>query len=319
MGSGSFDREAATRRINLAGGSANLFDHDRKVRSGAASGAHEDLLLKNKPIRECRYSADSPNATPVVLVLDVTGSMSSLPKRVLGEMPKAFGAIQDQASIKDPQLLVAAVGDSYSDKAPFQVGEFEADDELIEAQTAKIYCEGNGGGQSKESYGLPIHFLARQVEADCFQDGRKGLAFIVCDEDYYSTITNVDMEWLGLEPGTPVMDITELVEEAKTHWNLYVVRPTNNGYFTNSSISQRWKDLVGEENVLAIDSPDEISSLMAGVSASLAGLDPTTTVNHLRDAGLKVGDHTSRSIMRITPSEIETIDANDGSEAVVQN
>ena len=116
---------------------------------------HKDLDPKGVAVHESRDSADNPNATPVIVGLDVTGSMGmiahTMAQKGLGVL---FQEILDRKPISDPHIMFMGIGDAASDRAPLQVSQFEADDRIIE-QLTKLWVEGSGGGNDSESYNLP--------------------------------------------------------------------------------------------------------------------------------------------------------------------
>lgn len=66
------------------------FDYDTKVKTGSApKAAHVTLdpkKIKNFK-RECRDSETHPTSKPIYIGLDVTGSMSEVPKAVQKQLP----------------------------------------------------------------------------------------------------------------------------------------------------------------------------------------------------------------------------------------
>ncbi len=62
-------------------------------------------------VRESRDSEEHPDTVSIVLALDVTGSMGSIPHHLVKEgLPKIMGNII-QSGTPDPQLLFLAIGD----------------------------------------------------------------------------------------------------------------------------------------------------------------------------------------------------------------
>lgn len=62
-------------------------------------------------VRESRDSSEHPETTPIIIALDVTGSMRRTPHEMIKDnFPKLMDALM-QLGIKDPQLLFMAVGD----------------------------------------------------------------------------------------------------------------------------------------------------------------------------------------------------------------
>ena len=97
-------------------------------------------------VRECRDSEEHPQSTPIIIALDVTGSMLDIPHKMITEqLPFIMGKIQ-QMGIPDPQLLFMAVGDHEWDRYPIQIGQFESDTTKIVDMLQSFVLEGGGGG-----------------------------------------------------------------------------------------------------------------------------------------------------------------------------
>lgn len=139
---------------------------------------------KNIVVRESRDSADNPMSTPIILGLDVTGSMHYVIDKMAREgMPKVCQEIYDRRPITDPHIMCMGIGDVVArDDAPLQCTQFEADIRISE-QINDIWLEGGGGGNRYEGYNLPWYFAAMKTEIDCFEKrGQKGYLFTIGDE-----------------------------------------------------------------------------------------------------------------------------------------
>lgn len=87
--------------------------------------------MVNVGVRECRDSQEHPYSTPIIIALDVTGSMMNTPYEMIkNHLPKIMDSVM-QMGVRDPQLLFMAVGDHEYDRYPIQVGQFESDTEKI--------------------------------------------------------------------------------------------------------------------------------------------------------------------------------------------
>jgi hypothetical protein len=96
--------------------------------------------------RESLDSADNPEATPIIVALDVTGSMGIIADRIAkGGLGQLFQGILDRKPVQNPHLMFMGIGDARTDEAPLQVSQFEADNRIVD-QLTKIWLEGNGGG-----------------------------------------------------------------------------------------------------------------------------------------------------------------------------
>lgn len=93
-------------------------------------------------VRESRDSNEHPETTPIIIALDVTGSMRRTPHEMIKDnFPKLMDALM-QLGVKDPQLLFMAVGDHEYDRYPIQVGQFESDTEKIVNSLEEFVLEG---------------------------------------------------------------------------------------------------------------------------------------------------------------------------------
>lgn len=138
-----------------------------------------DLLNPYKVVRECRDSEEHPNTIPVILALDVTGSMGPAAEAVA----KQLGDIMDNlyGKITDVEFMIMAIGDLSYDDAPIQASQFESDIRIAE-QLEKVFFEKGGGGNHWESYTAPWYFGVHNTDLDCWKRGKKGIIITMGDE-----------------------------------------------------------------------------------------------------------------------------------------
>ncbi len=130
-------------------------------------------------MRECCDSADHPRTLPVVLALDVTGSMGTAAAEVARKMNGVMTRLYRQ--IRDVEFMVMGIGDLSYDRAPIQISQFEADIRIAE-QLDRIYLEYGGGGNAYESYTAAWYMGAFHTRLDCWKRGKKGLMITMGDE-----------------------------------------------------------------------------------------------------------------------------------------
>lgn len=131
-------------------------------------------------VRECVNSDEHPNTIPVILALDVTGSMGS----ACQETAEALGVIITNLykNHKDIEFCVMGIGDLAYDSAPIQMSQYESDVRIAEALD-KIYMEGGGGGNGYESYTAAWYMGLKRTKLDCFdKQQRKGIIITMGDE-----------------------------------------------------------------------------------------------------------------------------------------
>lgn len=181
MGSGSFTASSFTSYSNSRGRSvdstgfvtnANLTDYYTQ------HYIHKDMVPYNV-IRECVDSEEHPNTIPVILALDLTGSMGGACVKTAQSLNKIMTMLYEKFT--DIEFLIMGVGDLECDRAPVQVSQFESDVRIAE-HTDKLYMEHGGGGNGYESYTAAWYFGLKHTKLDCWKRGKKGIIITMGDE-----------------------------------------------------------------------------------------------------------------------------------------
>mgnify|MGYP001049464591 CR=1 FL=1 len=146
-----------------------------------------------KVVRQCCDSDEHPNTVPVILALDVTGSMGSAAAEVAKKLNEVMTKLYE--NVTDVEFLVMGIGDLSYDDAPIQASQFESDIRIAE-QLDKIYFEGGGGGNGFESYTAAWYFGIQHTDLDCWKRGKKGIIITMGDEPLnpylpYGKLSNV--------------------------------------------------------------------------------------------------------------------------------
>jgi len=127
MGGGSYSVGARTTRAKASGYHTDSVHTVFKQRNINVAMSPDGVNL-----RESRDSEEHPNSLAIVLALDVTGSMGSIPHNLVKNgLPTMMGSLI-QRGVEDTQLLFLAIGDHEYDRAPLQIGQFESSDELMD-------------------------------------------------------------------------------------------------------------------------------------------------------------------------------------------
>lgn len=130
--------------------------------------------------RECFDSNDHPNTTPIVVGLDVTGSMGYLAVEVATKaLNDLIMKLYSTGAVEDPALMCAAYGD-FRDSSPLQVTQFESDIRIAE-QLLEIYFENGGNGDVVPT--CLWDFLANHTNIDAIKKrNKKGFVFTIGDD-----------------------------------------------------------------------------------------------------------------------------------------
>jgi hypothetical protein len=130
-------------------------------------------------MRECRDSEEHPETVPVILALDVTGSMSAAAVEIAKKLNVIMTNLYDQ--VKDVEFMIMGIGDLYCDRGSIQISQFESDIRIAE-QLDKIWFEFGGGGNFWESYSAAWYMGSRHCDLDCWKRGKKGIIITMGDE-----------------------------------------------------------------------------------------------------------------------------------------
>lgn len=187
-----------------------------------------------------RDSQEHPHSTPIIIALDVTGSMMNTPYEMIkNHLPKIMDSVM-QMGVRDPQLLFMAVGDHEYDRYPIQVGQFESDTEKILNSLESLVIEGGG-----ESYLLAHIVAGYHTETDSwFQRHTKGFLFTIGDEPNLQGIPGNSLtEILGYQKGAGSISANEAIRKAQEQYHVFHIHITNASHSTR--VAESWKNLLG--------------------------------------------------------------------------
>lgn len=245
---------------------------------------------RNIKVRESFDSVDNPNSTPVVVALDVTGSMGMIAEHMAKESLGALvKGIYERRPIQDPHVMLMGVGDITCDSAPLQVTQFEADIRVAD-QLKNIWLEGNGGGNSFESYDLPWYFVANYTDIDSFKKRRKkGYLFTIGDElPPKETLTRDRLQRVfgaGVEAGVTSDTALAAAQERYAVFHV-IVEQGNYCRHDKTRVTQQWREKLGA-NAISLNNYYHISEVILSVMEVAEGADPETVIASWPDADVR--------------------------------
>ena len=229
-------------------------------------------------IRECCDSEEHPNTRPVILALDVTGSMGGASVKVAKELNVIMTELYDK--VQDVEFMIMGIGDLSCDDAPIQASQFESDIRIAE-QLDKIYFEGGGGGNSYESYTAAWYFGLNNCKLDCWNRGKRGIIITIGDEPLNPYLP---MSPLGLSTGNKIQDnveTDELYKEVIQKYDVYhlAVEDRETSYWR---YADRIKSSFGkylDENHLKVVNMDNMPNTIVDIVVNSVENIPAGTVN----------------------------------------
>lgn len=207
-----------------------------------------DAVLDPKNVRrECCDSDEHPNSKPVILALDVTGSMGNGAVKVAKSLNNIMENLYE--SVEDVEFMVMGIGDLYCDDAPIQASQFESDIRIAE-QLDKIYFEGGGGGNGYESYTAAWYFGLYNCELDCWKRGKKGTIITIGDEPLNPYLQKSELERvLGNIGHDTLTETKDLYRAVIDKYNIYHIalddRSTSYRWY-EGTIENSWRPLLGD-------------------------------------------------------------------------
>lgn len=205
-------------------------------------------------LRESIISEENPNPTPIILGLDVTGSMGEVAEHIAKvELPKLMTQIHATGVVSDPHVMFHAIDDVFATgHGALQVSYFEPDLKIVE-QLRQMWLVGNGGGNGSESYDLSWYFAAHYTYLESFEkQERSGFLFTFGDEPApYQTVTKQHLSTIfgkGDYEDTPPATSLKAAQE-KYHVFHVIVEHGGPGRACRKS----WIDMLGNNAIFLKD------------------------------------------------------------------
>ena len=225
-----------------------------------------DAALDPKNVRrECCDSDDHPNSKPVILALDVTGSMGDGAVKVAKSLNNIMENLYD--SVEDVEFMVMGIGDLYCDSAPIQASQFESDIRIAE-QLDKIYFEGGGGGNGYESYTAAWYFGLYNCELDCWKRGKKGTIITIGDEPLNPYLQRTALKHtLGNIGDFDPIDTEDLYKAVVEKYNVYHIALDDISTMYDCykhRIEKSWVPVIGEDH-LYVSTLDGLPNIIAEI------------------------------------------------------
>lgn len=233
---------------------------------------HQTMEPNGMTARECRDSDIHPNSIPIIIALDVTGSMGYIPEDLIkNNLGKLVGGIIN-AGIPDPAICFIAVGDHISDNAPLQVGQFESGDQELIMWLERTWLEGCGGGSMEESYHTVWYLASKYTATDAWEKRKqKGILITIGDEMTHNHFTDSAVKSM-FGPSVQAdkfMSAEDLLTMASERWNVYHIHANDGSYSVKNSNGQRvlesWKKLLGQKVIVVnnhVDIADTIVKIV---------------------------------------------------------
>jgi len=205
----------------------------------------------------------SNSKNPLVVAVDVTGSMSSWPAEIFDRLPLLYQTLSQYKD--DLEISFAAIGDAYCDEYPLQVADFGKGLDL-EGKLNALYPEGGGGGQISESYELFAQYMLDHCKTP---NATSPFMLIYGDEKFYDEVNKAQVEhYIGdkLQSSPESKDVWEKLMQ---RFNVfYLQKPYGSGdSHTTKEVKEHWAKILGKQKIIALPSCERAVDIGMGLIA----------------------------------------------------
>ena len=196
-----------------------------------------------------KKSISTKSRNPLVVAVDVTGSMKSWPGEIFDRLPLLYQTLSQYRP--DLQISFVAIGDAECDKYPFQVTDF-TDGYLTEKALGAIYGEGGGNDDPAESFGLLAWYLNQRVSIPDDLD-EKPFVILFADVTMQPKVTPAMMKKVFGLKGQQSADAIAMWQRVCRTWDVHLLsRP---GRLPYDQVDSQWAEAIGAENHVHIHDP----------------------------------------------------------------
>jgi hypothetical protein len=243
---GKDERDEASRRAAAAGPRSY----------GGRSGPNPAMIDPHKHI-------ESQSKNPLVVAVDVTGSMARWPAEIFDRLPLFYNTLSQYR--EDLEVCFAAIGDAGVDRWPLQVTGFAKGYDL-EQQLGSLFGEG-GGGDAPESYGLFAWWVEHHVKVP---NGDKPFLIVFGDAPMHEGVPKEQIQrLLGDATSWTQPNSLDTWRRLGQAWNVWFLRrPTGR---KGDEVDQQWAKAVGKEKIFRIDDEQRAVDYAMGLVARAWG------------------------------------------------
>lgn len=227
------DSKFKSRGLDVSYTSMGAIDTNFSNQEMFTSRKVDDALNPYKVVRECRDSEEHPWTIPIILALDVTGSMGQSAVEVAKKLNPIMTSLYER--IADVEFCIMGIGDLAFDSGPIQISQFESDIRIAE-QLDKIWFEFGGGGNYFESYTSAWYMGSRHCQLDCWKRGEKGIIITIGDERLNPYLPQNPLNHVTGDTLQADVETNVLYEEVTQKFAVYHIQVNHNRYYFDNEI-----------------------------------------------------------------------------------
>lgn len=214
----------------------------------------------------------SLSESPVVVILDHTGSVGDAPSTIRSKL--GYLTLEGREYLgPSMEVCAAAVGDIRSDNYALQARPFAHDTEMRERFDELVFEKG-GGDTYEESYEVAGLYFARQVS---ILNATKPVLIFIGDEIPHTGVTKADAKrFAHVVLKEPRITTEEIFEELTQKFSVYFIQLP---YFqaddfsgeVSQNVYKRWVGLLGKDHVAQLVDANRVVDVIFGIFAKETG------------------------------------------------
>lgn len=248
---------------------------DSSTQSTFKATRMSDKLNPYNVVRECCENEEHPNTIPIILGLDVTGSMNRACKACIDGLNDTILKLYE--NYKDVEIAIAGIGDFSWDRSPFQLSQFESDSRIAD-NLFDLYIENGGGGNSWESYTALWYAGLHHTKLDCWRRGQKGILISMGDEICNPVLPKEAIQRIFGDVVQSDIETEALLKEVKEKYDVYHIAITNNSSYDRyeKGIKSSFGNLLGQNLIIATS--DELPKVISQIVENTINLSNESNV-----------------------------------------
>lgn len=220
----------------------------------------DSALDPKNVIRECCDSEEHPNTLPVILALDVTGSMNDVSVEIAKKLNIIITKLYED--ITDVEFMIMGIGDLAYDNSPIQISQFESDIRIAE-QLDKLWFENGGGGNDYESYTAAWYMGSRHTKIDCNKRSKKGIIITIGDERLNPYLPKKQLEYITGDKLQGDIETKELYHETSNKFSIYHLDVNHRYHYDADNIKSSFMNYLDENHFKVVNLNNIVDEIIA--------------------------------------------------------
>ncbi|MFH1174409.1 MAG: hypothetical protein V1725_04705 [archaeon] len=241
---------------------------DKLASDAAATGklnrTYVNRSAPNSKLVTAKKDITSDSENPLIIAVDVTGSMASWPGEIFDRLPLLYKTLSQYKP--DLEISFAAIGDATCDSYPLQINNFGKGVDLDDHIKA-LCAEGGGGGQHFESYELFGYHMLNHANVP---KAKSPFLIMFGDESFYEQVDPAQVKhYVGDTLQNP-LNSREMWQKLQQKFDVYMLHKPYSGGM-EKEIVQQWSSVLGKQKVIQLYDEQRAVDVAMGLIAKKWG------------------------------------------------